>query len=134
MSLRSDATPSPELPMPRPDSANVSVTPEPEQQRYTFAGSPRPGAPYAVQDLLAPNIRTLNFRIVKYVIDIHTMYIKDYLVVWYLSLTIVWCSNPKSKRNTKKLRIRETKNLSTDADSRTDTILERLHDKMKKNK
>ena len=28
----------------------------------------------------------------------------------------------------KKSRIRETKNLSTDADSRTDTILERLHD------
>ena len=29
----------------------------------------------------------------------------------------------------KKSRIRETKNLSTDADSRTDTILERLHDR-----
>ena len=28
----------------------------------------------------------------------------------------------------KKSRIRETKNLSTDADSRTDTILERLRD------
>ena len=35
----------------------------------------------------------------------------------------------------KKFRIRETKNLSTDADSRTDTILERLHDlSRKKNK
>ena len=34
----------------------------------------------------------------------------------------------------KKSRIRETKNLSTDADSRTDTILERLHDLLKKNK
>ena len=28
----------------------------------------------------------------------------------------------------KKSRIRETKNISTDADSRTDTIFERLHD------
>ena len=103
MSLCNDATPSPELPMPSPDSAHVSVTPEPKQQRYTFAGSPRPGAPYSVQDLPAPNIRTLNFWIVKYVINIHTMYIKDSLVVWDLSLTIVWCSNPKSKRNHKKL-------------------------------
>ena len=33
----------------------------------------------------------------------------------------------------KKSRIRETKNLSTDADSRTDTILERLRDLSKKN-
>ena len=30
--------------------------------------------------------------------------------------------------NVEKSRIRETKNLSTDADCRTDTILERLHD------
>ena len=34
----------------------------------------------------------------------------------------------------KKSRIRETKNLSTDADSRTDTIFERLRDLSKKNK
>ena len=34
----------------------------------------------------------------------------------------------KSNTSTKKSRIRETKNLSTDADSRTDTILERLRD------
>ena len=34
----------------------------------------------------------------------------------------------------KKSRIRETKNLSTDADSRTDTILERLQDLSKKKK
>ena len=33
----------------------------------------------------------------------------------------------------KKSRIRETKNLSTDADSRTDTVLERLRDLSKKN-
>ena len=33
----------------------------------------------------------------------------------------------------KKFRIRETKNLATDADSRTDTILERLHDLSKNN-
>ena len=32
----------------------------------------------------------------------------------------------------KKSRIRETENLSTDADSRTDTIFERLHDLSKK--
>ena len=32
----------------------------------------------------------------------------------------------------KKSRIRETKNLSTDADSRTDTVLESLHDLSKK--
>ena len=32
----------------------------------------------------------------------------------------------------KKYRIRETKNVLTDADSRTDTILERLHDLSKK--
>ena len=38
-------------------------------------------------------------------------------------------SNPLFKKS----RIRETKNLSTDADSRTDTILERLHDLSKKN-
>ena len=34
----------------------------------------------------------------------------------------------------KKSRIRETKNLSTDADRRTDTIFERLHDLFKKKK
>ena len=34
--------------------------------------------------------------------------------------------------NNKKSRIRETKNLSTDADRRTDTILERLRDLLKK--
>ena len=34
----------------------------------------------------------------------------------------------------KKSRIREAKNLSTDADSRTDTILERLRDLSKKKK
>ena len=34
----------------------------------------------------------------------------------------------------KKSCIRETKNLSTDADNRTDTILERLRDLSKKNK
>ena len=34
----------------------------------------------------------------------------------------------------KKSRIRETKNLSTDADSSTDTILERLRDLSKKKK
>ena len=34
----------------------------------------------------------------------------------------------------KKSRIRETKNLSTDADSRTDTILERLRDSSIKKK
>ena len=34
----------------------------------------------------------------------------------------------QTKNGIKKSRIRETKNLSTDADSRTDTILERLRD------
>ena len=34
----------------------------------------------------------------------------------------------------KKARIRETKNLSTDADRRTDTIVSRLRDKKKINK
>ena len=37
------------------------------------------------------------------------------------------------KKLTKKFRIRETSNLSTDADRRTDTILERLRDLSKKN-
>ena len=36
------------------------------------------------------------------------------------------CLSPKPILQ--KSRIRETKNLSTDADSRTDTILEKLHD------
>ena len=39
-----------------------------------------------------------------------------------------------NKKKKKKSRIRETKNLSTDADRRTDTILERLRDLSKKNK
>ena len=38
------------------------------------------------------------------------------------------------KQSIKKSRIRETKNLSTDAESRTDTILERLCDLSKKRK
>ena len=38
----------------------------------------------------------------------------------------------KKKREEKKSRIRETSNLSTDADRRTDTILERLRDLSKK--
>ena len=38
------------------------------------------------------------------------------------------------QRIKKKSRIRETKNLSTDADSRTVTVSERLHDLFKKNK
>ena len=44
--------------------------------------------------------------------------------------------SPKGrKKEKKKSRIRETKNLSTDADRRTDTILERLRDlSLKKNK
>ena len=37
-------------------------------------------------------------------------------------------SNGDSSIENEKYRIQETKNLSTDADSRTDTILERLRD------
>ena len=40
----------------------------------------------------------------------------------------------KYKKEEKKSRTRETKNLSTDADSRTDTILEGLRDLSKKKK
>ena len=46
----------------------------------------------------------------------------------------VYSPNPSwlSQSQVKKSRIRETKNLSTDADSKTDTILERLHNLSKK--
>ena len=44
------------------------------------------------------------------------------------------CSGHKSDASTKKSRIRETKNLSTDADSRNNTVLERLRDLSKKKK
>ena len=40
--------------------------------------------------------------------------------------------NGRNNNGKKKSRIRETKNLSTDADRRTDTILQRLRDLSKK--
>ena len=54
------------------------------------------------------------------VLEVHDKYLKNFDV---LTLRI----------NAKKSRIRDTKNLSTYADSRTDTILERLRDLSKKN-
>ena len=53
-----------------------------------------------------------------------------------LSLTtminVIFFVSNLGKGTIKKSRIRETKNLSTDADRRTDTILERLRDLFKK--
>ena len=59
----------------------------------------------------------------------------------YWRVRIIWCIIIKMPAarwwyynvEHKKSRIRETSNLSTDADRRTDTILERLHDLSKKN-
>ena len=51
---------------------------------------------------------------------------------WPLTIILYWIAllhcAPKQALLNKKSCIRETKNLSTDADSKTDTILERLRD------
>ena len=52
------------------------------------------------------------------------MYI--YIYVFFFKLTLRKLALP---HNLEKSRIRETKNLSTDVNSRTDTILKRLHEK-----
>ena len=46
----------------------------------------------------------------------------------YPNKTVLELEIYRRKDLKKKSRIRETKNLSTDADSRTDTILERMRD------
>ena len=53
---------------------------------------------------------------------------------WTFTSNDFFCENFKLNSQGKKSRIRETKNLSTDADRRTDTILERLRDLSRKKK
>ena len=55
-----------------------------------------------------------------------TKYIKDWLSL--IQIILVSFIFREIENRQKKSRIRETKNLSTDKDSRTNTILERLHD------
>ena len=47
---------------------------------------------------------------------------KDFFgLFYYLCFPLIYVSNPEKKGQSKKKRIRKTKNLSTDADSRTHT-------------
>ena len=48
--------------------------------------------------------------------------------VLLFELTVCFEKNADAANARRKSRIREKKNLSTDADFRTDTVLERLHD------
>ena len=70
------------------------------------------------------------YKFLKFLNDSSTAHFSEILDL-YLTHFMGVITSTLEQQN-KKFRIRETKNLSTKADSRTDTILERLRDLSKK--